>query len=192
MKENIIDEMYMLAVKNKLQRGAISLEEKVNYIAEELKSLGAQAPIDRISAPAQNVVETASRESNVGGVGQSTVAAPAPSPAPSPAPKVEIEVRYAQNPDDAGFNNREMDFSSEACYYKIEIKKGTSDAEFSLLTENRVIEEYKMSPGIAPENVVKFENNPSEGSQLRVVKKGVLEKSGRFWVIITPCQMKWV
>lgn len=190
MKENIIDEMYMLAVRNKLQRGAISLEEKVNYIAEELKSLGAQAPvcIDRIAAPAQNVVETASRESNVVGVGQSTVAAPAP----SPAPKVEIEVRYAQNPDDAGFNNREMDFSSEACYYKIEIKKGTSDAEFSLLTENRVIEEYKMSPGIAPENVVVFENSSSEGSQLRVVKKGVLEKSGRFWVIITPCQMKWV
>lgn len=191
MKENIIDEMYMLAVKNKLQRGAISLEEKVNYIVLELKSIGTgdSIPVGNIGVQIPNIdTSTATDVNNKVTETSSTLAASTS----ISTPKVELEVKYAQNPDDAGFNNRDMEFSPDSCFYKIEISKGTPEAKFCLLTEDRVVEEYKLSPGIAPENVVVFENNSSEGTQLRVVAKGLLEKRGRYWEIIEPCRMKWI
>lgn len=185
MSENMINEMYLIAIKSKLQKGIIPLEEKIKCIIEELKSLDKQAPLsfNNAATPQQpddivtyNKTQTQTIEYN--------------EPKNKETVPV-IEVKYGQMPDEEGFDNRDLNSSQENLYYKLEINTITKEAEFSLMTENRIAEEYKQSPGIAPSYAVKFENQPSEGAKLQIVEKGQLRKVKRYWEIIKPCHMKW-
>lgn len=179
MTEDMINEMYLIAVKSKLQKGAISLEEKVRYIIEELNQEGI---ITNSKKPCSEKPKSIETVESVGIMTRESV---------SVTPKVQKEIKYAQMPDEAGFSNRELDNSPENQYYLLEINRESNEGEFNLMTEIRVAEEYKVSQGIAPLYAVVFDNHSTDGTRLRVVKKGILRKVGKYWTIVEPCHMKW-
>lgn len=182
MSENMINEMYLIAIKSKLQKGIIPLEEKTKCILDELNSLDKpiSMPPKNVATPQQTCrITTPNNGAQTGNEPKNEVLVPT------------IEVKYGQMPDEEGFDNRDLNSLQDNLYYKLEINTSTKEAEFSLMTENRVAEEYKQSPGIAPSYAVKFENQPSEGARLQIVEKGLLKKVKRYWVIVKPCHMKW-
>jgi hypothetical protein len=188
MTEDMINEMYLIAIKSKLQKGTISLEERVNCIIEELNSLSNQGFVTPTNIAPQ-------QPANASDTYSAPVQVTAPAPVSTPAPvaaKDEIDVKYGQMPEVEGFDNRDLDYSPDTQYYKLEINNTTYQGTFSLLTEDRVAKEYMYSSGIAPSYAVQFENQPSsESNKLTVVKKGVIKKVKRFWEIVEPCCMKW-
>lgn len=185
MSENMINEMYLIAIKSKLQKGIIPLEDKIKCILDELNSLNKQAPVafDNVAMPQQPCSTITSNN-----VYAQTIEYNEPK---NEVSVPVIEVKYGHMPDEEGFDNRDLNSSQDNLYYKLEINTSTKEAEFSLMTEIRVAEEYKQSPGIAPSYAVKFENQPSEGAMLQIVEKGQLKKVKRYWEIIKPCRMKW-
>lgn len=186
MSEDMINEMYLIAIKSKLQRGTIPLDEKIKCITDELNSSDKQVPVSF-----DNVIMSQQPRSTITSNNVQTQTIEYNEPKNEVSVPV-IEVKYGHMPDEEGFDNRDLNSYQDNLYYKLEINMSTKEAEFNLITEYRVAEEYKQTPGIAPPYAVKFENQPSEGVKLQIVEKGLLKKVKRYWEIVKPCRMKWV
>lgn len=181
MTEEFIKEMYLIAVKSKLQRGAISLDEMVKAISEELNLLITATPVGEVTPSSQNICSGAGT--------QQTPAAPAPA---APAhPKIE-KVRYGQTPDKDGFEHRDLEEAlGSYTYYRISIFEGGKQATYAMLSEKG--QNYLLDQSIAPDCAVTFQGSPNGGeASLELVEEGELERNGRYWNVVRKCVMKWV
>lgn len=184
MTEQIINEMYLLAAKSKLQRGAISVEDRLNYILSEF-NLHAGETVN-IEEPSVSTPYIEHPQANA--VQQHAE----PVSSKHSEPKVTGH-KYAEQPEDDGFINRELESEKELRHiYDIHITDDPSVAYYELITDSGRCAEYLRSPSMVPEYVVAFENTPTgQEPQLEKVKLGVLKRSGTIWRIVEPCRMKW-
>lgn len=186
MTEQIINEMYLLAAKSKLQRGAISVEDRLNYILSEF-NLHADGTVN-INVEEPSVAMPYVEQAQVNAVPQQSE----PVSRQTAEPKVTGH-KYAEQPEDDGFINRELESEKELRHiYDIHITDDPTVAYFELITDSGRCAEYLRSPSMVPGYVVTFENTPSgQEQQLEKVKLGVLQRSGTLWRIVEPCRMKW-
>lgn len=182
MTEEIINEMYLLAVKSKLQRGAITVENRLAYIIGELNLHTGAVPPD-VEIPVTS---------------NPSIIEPIPEPIvkedKTSLEKLEIVCnKYAQQPEDDGFLNRELELDKNSMHiYEIHITNNPSIAYYELITDGSLCAEYLRSPSLVPSNVVVFDTvAQNSDSKLMKVKDGRLEKSGKIWKIVEPCHMKW-
>lgn len=185
MNEEIINEMYLLAVKSKLQRGAISVEERLSFILCELNlradektqvescytSISTPLPIEQSSTVLQTNTIPKQDEKSLKIIGH----------------------KYAEQPEDDGFINRELELDKELKHiYDIQLTNDATIAYYELITDGDRSVEYMRSPSLVPEYVVVFDTSPSgSDAQLVKVKSGVLKRSGKIWKIVEPCHMRW-
>lgn len=186
MTEQIINEMYLLAAKSKLQRGVISVEDRLNYILSEFNLHADGRPnIEVLDTPISMPKQEQAHINLVPGQLEPVVKQ-------AVEPKVTVH-KYAEQPEDEGFINRELELEKEPRHiYDIHITDDPSIAYYELITDSGRCAEYLRSPSMVPEYVVIFENTPSgQELQLEKVKLGVLKRSGTIWRIVEPCRMKW-
>ena len=187
MTEEIINEIYLLAVKSKLQRGAISVEERLDFILKEL-NLNSEEII-RTIVPEEPIVEQP-----VSGFPQEKTSS---EQNPSNIENLQItNHKYAEQPEDEGFLNRELETELESRHiYEIHLTNNPEIAYYELITDSYRNAEYLRSPSMVPDYVVVFDNSVTNGgtsdAQLVKVKNGVLQKCGKLWKIVEPCHMKW-
>lgn len=187
MTEEIINEIYLLAVKSKLQRGAISVEERLDFILKELNLNSGE--IIRTIVPEEPIVEQP-----VSGFPQEKTSS---EQNPSNIENLQItNHKYAEQPEDEGFLNRELETELESRHiYEIHLTNNPDIAYYELITDSYRNAEYLRSPSMVPEYVVVFDNSVTNGgtsdAQLVKVKNGVLQKCGKLWKIVEPCHMKW-
>lgn len=188
MTEEIINEMYLLAVKSKLQRGAITVEDRLAYILNEL-DLQANTIQPNVSSPIVTVPtnNTTPPQTDT-----------KPEPAVDVTPQVlNLEVtmhKYAQQPEDDGFLNRELETTKDlgVHIYDIHLTTDPNTAFYELIADSDLSAEYLRSPSLVPEHVVVFDTKPaSPDNQLVKVSNGRLQKNGKLWKIVEPCHMKW-
>ena len=194
MTEQFINEMYILAVKSKLQRGVLSTDQKLAFILEELNA----GPISTSNQATYYEVPSHPQT-------QQTVNTSIPVDERRDDRRVEVREasfnsmqetgpkKYGPCPDDDGFNNMDLDSSEDGQCYEIILTNIPDMAFFAILTNTSVSNEVKLSPDMAPDYAVEFENAPTGGAgSLSVVKKGVLKRAGRYWKIVEPCRAKWI
>ena len=187
MTEEIINEIYLLAVKSKLQRGAISVEERLDFILKELNLNSGE--IIRTIVPEEPIVEQP-----VSGFPQEKTSS---EQNPSNIENLQItNHKYAEQPEDEGFLNRELETELESRHiYEIHLTNNPEIAYYELITDSYRNAEYLRSPSMVPDYVVVFDNSVTNGgtsdAQLVKVKNGVLQKCGKLWKIVEPCHMKW-
>ena len=190
MTEEIINEIYLLAVKSKLQRGAISVEERLDFILKELnlnsgEIIKSTPPIDSEKTIDEQPISGSPQEKT-------------PSEHnPSNTENLQItNHKYAEQPEDEGFLNRELETELESRHiYEIHLTNNPDIAYYELITDSYRNAEYLRSPSMVPDYVVVFDNSVTNGgtsdAQLVKVKNGVLQKCGKLWKIVEPCHMKW-
>ena len=187
MTEEIINEIYLLTVKSKLQRGAISVEERLDFILKELNLNSGE--IIRTIVPEEPIVEQP-----VSGFPQEKTSS---EQNPSNIENLQItNHKYAEQPEDEGFLNRELETELESRHiYEIHLTNNPDIAYYELITDSYRNAEYLRSPSMVPDYVVVFDNSVTNGgtseAQLVKVKNGVLQKCGKLWKIVEPCHMKW-
>ena len=192
MTEQFLNDMYLIAIKSKLQRNAISTEEKLKVILEELKS-SSENVIVNTSGGNGIPVETEPHVDRA--LETSTNVAPQENIVhKKEVPVFEItEKKFAQSPEEEGFLNRDLETSDDGQYYVIELTIDPKVAYFSLMGGSRISRELLQTPQFAPNFAVEFENSPgNDQSNLSVVKKGTLTREGRYWKIVERCKAKWV
>ena len=192
MTEQFLNDMYLIAIKSKLQRNAISTEEKLKVILEELKS-SSENVIVNTSGGNGIPVETEPHVDRA--LETSTNVAPQENIVQKKeVPEFEItEKKFAQSPEEEGFLNRDLETSDDGQYYVIELTVDPKVAYYSLMGGNRISRELLQTPQFAPNFAVEFENSPgNDSSNLSIVKKGTLARDGRYWKIVERCKAKWV
>lgn len=191
MTEELINEMYLLATKSKLQRGAISVEDRLAFILSELNLCAdgtSQIEVSYVPVPAPS---PSTKQVLI------TPSEPLSGPQLEQGPKVEeleiISHKYAEQPEDDGFINRELESDKELKHiYDIQLTNNSTIAYYELITDSGRCAEYMRSPSMVPEYVVVFDTPPiSSDAQLVKVKSGVLNRCGKVWKIVEPCHMKW-
>ena len=191
MTEQFLNDMYLIAIKSKLQRNSISTEEKLKIVLEELKSLSENVIVN---TNGDNGVPLAS-EPHAGSASEtSTNVAPQENIVQKKeVPEFEItEKKFAQSPEEEGFLNRDLETSDDGQYYVIELTVDPKVAYYSLMGGNRISRELLQTPQFAPNFAVEFENSPgNDSSNLSIVKKGTLARDGRYWKIVERCKAKW-
>lgn len=188
MTEQFLNDMYIIAVKSKLQRNAISTEEKLRVILEELNSESSQMVVGRRETNSLLVNSEQNNETI-----QETFTVEHKVPVVDMVNLEIINTKYAQCPDEEGFLNRDLETSDDAQYYVIEMTSNPQIAYYSLITNSRTSRELTQTPQFAPNFAVDFENNYNKDQEhLSMVKKGVLQKDGRFWKIVERCKAKWI
>lgn len=189
MTEEIINEIYLLAVKSKLQRGAIPVEERLEFILNEL-NLQSGDIISSDESNSDNEIKERSHNDSCSEQSSTEVKEPVPDVLQI------IDHKYAEVPEDDGFLNRELEKELELRHiYEIHLTNNPEVAYYELITDGYRNAEYLRSPSMVPSYVVVFDNSVSNGgtseAQLVKVKNGVLQKCGKLWRIIEPCHMKW-
>ena len=192
MTEQFLNDMYLIAIKSKLQRNSISTDEKLKIVLEELNSLSENVIVN---TNGDNGVPLAS-EPHAGSASEtSTNVAPQENIVQKKeVPEFEItEKKFAQSPEEEGFLNRDLETSDDGQYYVIELTVDPKVAYYSLMGGNRISRELLQTPQFAPNFAVEFENSPgNDSSNLSIVKKGTLARDGRYWKIVERCKAKWV
>ena len=191
MTEQFLNDMYLIAIKSKLQRNSISTDEKLKIVLEELNSLS------------ENVIVNTNGDNGVplepephAGCASETSTNVAPQEnivQKKEVPEFEItEKKFAQSPEEEGFLNRDLETSDDGQYYVIELTIDPKAAYFSLMGGSRISRELLQTPQFAPNFAVEFENSPgNDSSNLSIVKKGTLARDGRYWKIVERCKAKW-
>ena len=191
MTEQFLNDMYLIAIKSKLQRNSISTDEKLKIVLEELNSLSENVIVN---TNGDNGVPLAS-EPHAGSASEtSTNVAPQENIVQKKeVPEFEItEKKFAQSPEEEGFLNRDLETSDDGQYYVIELTVDPKVAYYSLMGGNRISRELLQTPQFAPNFAVEFENSPgNDSSNLSIVKKGTLARDGRYWKIVERCKAKW-
>lgn len=183
MTDNYLNEMYLIAIKAKLERNAISIEEKCKTIFEEIN-------IDKNKEGDVNGITQTVQSPNVH---EDQTPPPIPSSIESDGKTLEVtgEKKYAQCPEEDGFLNRDLETSDDGQFYLIERTNDPDRAFFSLITNNRTAKELTMTPTFAPDFAIEFENSRNGQENLSVVSKGILKKDGVCWKIVERCKLKW-
>ena len=191
MTEQFLNDMYLIAIKSKLQRNSISTDEKLKIVLEELNSLSENVIVN---TNGDNGVPLES-EPHAGSASEtSTNVAPQENIVQKKeVPEFEItEKKFAQSPEEEGFLNRDLETSDDGQYYVIELTVDPKVAYYSLMGGNRISRELLQTPQFAPNFAVEFENSPgNDSSNLSIVKKGTLARDGRYWKIVERCKAKW-
>ena len=191
MTEQFLNDMYLIAIKSKLQRNSISTDEKLKIVLEELNSLSENVIVN---TNGDNGVPF-EPEPHVGSASEtSTNVAPQENIVQKKeVPEFEItEKKFAQSPEEEGFLNRDLETSDDGQYYVIELTVDPKVAYYSLMGGNRISRELLQTPQFAPNFAVEFENSPgNDSSNLSIVKKGTLARDGRYWKIVERCKAKW-
>lgn len=188
MTDQFLNDMYIIAVKSKLLRNVISTEEKLRVILEELNSESSQVVVSSRDTNSTPVDSEQSKEFI-----QETFKVEHKAPIVAKDNLEVINIKYAQCPDEEGFLNRDLETSDDAQYYVIEMTSNPQIAYYSLITNRRTSRELMQTPQFAPNFAVDFENNYNKDQEnLSMVKKGVLQKDGRFWKIVERCKAKWI
>ena len=192
MTEQFLNDMYLIAIKSKLQRNSISTEEKLKIVLEELKSLSENVIVNTNGdngVPSETEPHTGSAS-----VTSTNVAPKEDIVQKKDVPELEItEKKFAQSPEEEGFLNRDLETSDDGQYYVIELTIDPKAAYFSLMGGSRISRELLQTPQFAPNFAVEFENSPgNDQSNLSIVKKGTLTREGRYWKIVGRCKAKWV
>lgn len=191
MTEQFLNDMYLIAIKSKLQRNSISTDEKLKIVLEELNSLSENVIVN---TNGDNGVPLES-EPHAGSASEtSTNVAPHENIVQKKeVPVFEItEKKFAQSPEEEGFLNRDLETSDDGQYYVIELTVDPKVAYYSLMGGNRISRELLQTPQFAPNFAVEFENSPgNDSSNLSIVKKGTLARDGRYWKIVERCKAKW-
>ena len=132
MTEQFLNDMYLIAIKSKLQRNAISTEEKLKVILEELKS-SSENVIVNTSGGNGIPVETEPHVDRA--LETSTNVAPKEDTAQkTDYPELEITgKKFAQSPEEEGFLNRDLETSDDGQYYVIEMTSDPTMAYYSLM-----------------------------------------------------------
>ena len=192
MTEQFLNDMYLIAIKSKLQRNSISTDEKLKIVLEELNSLSENVIVN---TNGDNGVPL-EPEPHAGCASEtSTNVAPKEDTAQkTDYPELEITgKKFAQSPEEEGFLNRDLETSDDGQYYVIEMTSDPTMAYYSLMGGNRVSRELLQTPEFAPDFAVEFENSVGKDqANLSIVKKGFLVKEGRYWRIVERCKAKWV
>lgn len=191
MTEQFLNDMYLIAIKSKLQRNSISTNEKLKIVLEELKSLSENVIVNTNgdnSVPLKTEPHTGSASET-----STNVAPKEDMVQKKDVPEFEItEKKFAQSPEEEGFLNRDLETSDDGQYYVIEFTIDPKVAYFSLMGGNRISRELLQTPQFAPNFAVEFENSPgNDQSNLSIVKKGTLNREGRYWKIVERCKAKW-
>ena len=191
MTEQFLNDMYLIAIKSKLQRNSISTDEKLKIVLEELNSLS------------ENVIVNTNGDNGVPfepepQVGSASETSTNVAPQENIVQKKEVPVfeitekKFAQSPEEEGFLNRDLETSDDGQYYVIELTVDPKVAYYSLMGGNRISRELLQTPQFAPNFAVEFENSPgNDSSNLSIVKKGTLARDGRYWKIVERCKAKW-
>lgn len=194
MTVQFLNDMYLIAIKSKLQRNAISTEEKLKMILEELNTMPEHIKIDDSSNDIYGSPQDLKQP-----IGQSFQSETIPLQKNVTISTVEenaikiTESKYAQCPEEEGFLNRDLETSDDGQYYVIEMTNDLQLAYYSLMVNSRTSREIMQTPQFAPNFAIEFENSPGkELENLSIVKKGVLHKDGRYWKIVELCKAKWV
>lgn len=192
MTEEIINEIYLLAVKSKLQRGAISVDDRLDFIINEL-NLHSDGCFSQVAISSEQSSQTSLNEAlSVVQPNQSQQGVQS-----SQERKVDnleiVDHKYSEQPEDEGFLNRDLETSKDTKHiYDIQLTNDPTIAYFELITDTNRSAEYLRYPSMVPPYVVFFENESSStNSQLVKVERGVLKRSGKIWKIEKPCHMKW-
>lgn len=191
MTEQFLNDMYLIAIKSKLQRNSISTDEKLKIVLEELNSLS------------ENVIVNTNGDNGVPfepepHVGSASETSTNVAPQENIVQKKEVPVfeitekKFAQSPEEEGFLNRDLETSDDGQYYVIELTVDPKVAYYSLMGGNRISRELLQTPQFTPNFAVEFENSPgNDSSNLSIVKKGTLTRDGRYWKIVERCKAKW-
>ena len=192
MTEQFLNDMYLIAIKSKLQRNSISTDEKLKIVLEELNSLSENVIVN---TNGDNGVPLETEPHVDRALETSTNVAPQENIVQKKeVPEFEItEKKFAQSPEEEGFLNRDLETSDDGQYYVIELTVDPKVAYYSLMGGNRISRELLQTPQFAPNFAVEFENSPgNDSSNLSIVKKGTLARDGRYWKIVERCKAKWV
>lgn len=191
MTDQFLNDMYLIAIKSKLQRNSISTDEKLKIVLEELKSLSENVIVNTNGdngVPLETEPHTVSASETIANV----------DPKEDIVQKKDVseleitEKKFAQSPEEEGFLNRDLETSDDGQYYVIEFTIDPRVAYFSLMGGNRISRELLQTPQFAPIFAVEFENSPgNDQSNLSIVKKGILNRDGRYWKIVERCKAKW-
>ena len=119
MTEQFLNDMYLIAIKNKLQRNSISTNEKLKIVLEELKLLSENVIVNsngNNSVPLETEPHTGSAYET-----GTNVAPKEDIVQKKDVPELEItEKKFAQSPEEEGFLNRDLETSDDGQYYVIE------------------------------------------------------------------------
>lgn len=191
MTEQFLNDMFLIAIKSKLQRNSISTDEKLKIVLEELNSLSENVIVN---TNGDNGVPLEPEPHAGSAFETSTNVAPKEDIVQKKdVPELEItEKKFAQSPEEEGFLNRDLETSDDGQYYVIELTVDPKVAYYSLMGGNRISRELLQTPQFAPNFAVEFENSPgNDSSNLSIVKKGTLARDGRYWKIVERCKAKW-
>ena len=141
MTEQFLNDMYLIAIKSKLQRNSISTDEKLKIVLEELNSLS------------ENVIVNTNGDNGVplepephAGCASETSTNVAPQEnivQKKEVPEFEItEKKFAQSPEEEGFLNRDLETSDDGQYYVIELNHLVQYLLF--MCENTNTKTYRM------------------------------------------------
>ena len=108
MTDQFLNDMYLIAIKSKLQRNSISTEEKLKIVLEELKSLSENVIVNTNGdngVPSETEPHTGSAS-----VTSTNVAPKEDIVQKKDVPELEItEKKFAQSPEEEGFSNRDLE-----------------------------------------------------------------------------------